>query len=150
MKLWNIVKITKMGHRDKFAHKLSKCHWKSAGLPQTFNLFKKKKKSAKWNKNKASQVALVVKNPPANAGDIRDTGLIPGSGRSPTGENGNSLQCSCLENPMDRGAWRAVIHEVTKSQIQLKQFSTTQQHACMISVSQHPFQYLLLSILKAS
>ena len=51
---------------------------------------------------------------------------------------------------MDRGAWRAVIHEVTKSQIQLKQFSTTQQHACMISVSQHPFQYLLLSILKAS
>ena len=49
-------------------------------------------------------VALVVKNPPANAGDIRDAGLIPGSGRSPGGGHGNPLQHSCLENPMDRGA----------------------------------------------
>ena len=53
----------------------------------------------------ASQVALVVENPPANIGDIRDSGLIPGSGRSPGGGHGNPLQCSCLENPMDRGAW---------------------------------------------
>ena len=52
----------------------------------------------------ASQVALVVKNPPANAGDVRDAGLIPGLGRSPGGRNGNLLQYSCLENPMDRGA----------------------------------------------
>ena len=51
----------------------------------------------------ASQVVLVVKNPPANAGDIRDVGSIPGSGRSPGGEHGNPLQHSCLENPMDRG-----------------------------------------------
>ena len=51
----------------------------------------------------ASQVVLVVKNPPANAGDIRNVGLIPGSGRSPGGEHGNPLQHSCLENPMDRG-----------------------------------------------
>ena len=50
-----------------------------------------------------SQMALVVKNMPANAGGIRDTGLIPGSGRSPGEENGNPLQYSCLENPMDRG-----------------------------------------------
>ena len=63
----------------------------------------------------ASQVALVVKNPPANAGDIRDTGLIPGLGRSPGGGHGNPLQFSCLENPMDRGAWRAIVPEVTKS-----------------------------------
>ena len=55
----------------------------------------------------ASQVALVVKNPSANAGDIRDVGSIPGSGRSPRGGNGNTLQYSCLENPMDRGAWQA-------------------------------------------
>ena len=48
-------------------------------------------------------MALVVKNPSANAGDIRDVGLIPGSGRSPGGGRGNPLQCSCLENPMDRG-----------------------------------------------
>ena len=47
----------------------------------------------------ASQVALMVKNPPANAGDIRDTGSIPGLGRSPRGGNGNPLQYSCLENP---------------------------------------------------
>ena len=59
-------------------------------------------------KNKrASQVALLLKNPPANAGDIRDAGSIPGSSRSPGGGNGNPLQHSCLENPMDRGAWRA-------------------------------------------
>ena len=55
---------------------------------------------------RASQLVLVVKNLPANAGGIRDTGLIPGSGRSPGGGRGNSLQCSYLENPMDRGTWR--------------------------------------------
>ena len=54
---------------------------------------------------RASQVALVVKNPPANARDIRDVGLIPGLKRSPGGEHGNPLQYSCLENPMDREAW---------------------------------------------
>ena len=53
----------------------------------------------------ASQVVLVVKNLPANAGDLRDTGLIPGSRRSPGGGNGNPLQYSCLENPIDKGAW---------------------------------------------
>ena len=56
---------------------------------------------------RASQVALVLKNPPANAGDIRDAGSIPGSSRSPGGGNGNPLQHSCLENHMDRGAWWA-------------------------------------------
>ena len=55
----------------------------------------------------ASQVALVVKKLPPNAGDIRDTDSIPGSGRSPGGGHGNPLQYSCLENPMDRGAWWA-------------------------------------------
>ena len=64
---------------------------------------------------KASQVALVVKNPPANAGDVRDSGPIPGLGRSPGGGHDNPLQYSCLENPMDRGAWRATVHGVTKS-----------------------------------
>ena len=58
----------------------------------------------------ASRMALVVKNPPANAGDTRDMGLIPGLGRSPGGGHGNPLQYSCLENPMDRGAWRATVH----------------------------------------
>ena len=58
---------------------------------------------------------LVVKNPKATAVDIRDTGLIPGFRRSPGGRNGNPLQYSCLENPMERGAWRAVVHRVPKS-----------------------------------
>ena len=71
----------------------------------------------------ASQVVLVVKNLPANAGDIREVALIPGWGRSPGGRHGNPLQYSCLENPIDRGAWRATVHGVTKSQTQLKQLS---------------------------
>ena len=58
----------------------------------------------------ASQVVLVVKNPPDNARDIKDVGLIAGSGRSPGGGHGNPLQYSCLENPMDRGAWWAEFH----------------------------------------
>ena len=56
-----------------------------------------------------SQLALVVKNPPANAGDVRDESSIPGLGRSPGEGNGNPLQYSCVENPMDRGAWRAIV-----------------------------------------
>ena len=71
----------------------------------------------------ASQVALVVKNLPANAGDIRDVGSIPGWGRSPGGRHGNPFQYSSLENPMDRRAWKATVHWVTKSQTQLKQLS---------------------------
>ena len=59
-------------------------------------------------------MALVVKNSPASAGDIRDAGLIPGLERSPGEGNGNPLQFSCLENPMDRGAWQAIIHRVAK------------------------------------
>ena len=74
--------------------------------------------------NWASQVALVVRSPPANAGDVRDAGLIPGSGRSPGEGHGNPLQYSCLENPMDRGAWQATVHRVAKSQTGLKQLST--------------------------
>ena len=62
----------------------------------------------------ASQVALVVKNPSDNAG-ARHTGLIPGLGRSPGGEHGNPLQNSCLKNPMDIVAWRAMVQMVTKS-----------------------------------
>ena len=57
----------------------------------------------------------MVKNTPANAGDIRDAGSIPGSERSPGGGQGNPLQYSCLKNPMDRGAWRATDLRVAKS-----------------------------------
>ena len=73
----------------------------------------------------------MVKNLPANAEDIRDSGLIPRSGRSPGGGHGNPLQYSCLENPMDRGAWRAPVHRVTKSWTRLRQLST---HAYLLCV----------------
>ena len=62
---------------------------------------------------RASQVALVVKNLPANAGDLRDSGSIPGLGRSPGGGHGNPLQYSCLENLKDRGTWWAIVPRVT-------------------------------------
>ena len=60
-------------------------------------------------------MVLVLKNPPANADDVRDVGLIPGLGRSPGGDHGNPVQYSCLENPMDREAWQAVVWRVIKS-----------------------------------
>ena len=71
----------------------------------------------------ASQVALVVKNPPANAGYPR-RGFDSWVGRSPGDEQSNPLHYSCLENPMDRGAWRAMVHRIAKSQTGLKRLST--------------------------
>ena len=68
-------------------------------------------------------MAPVVKNLPANAGDIRDVGSIPGSGRSLGTGNGNPLQYSCLKNRMDRGAWQAAVHRVAKSWTGLKLLS---------------------------
>ena len=81
----------------------------------------------------SSQVALVVKNPPANAGDGRDSGLIPGSGRSPGGARGNPRQHSCLENHMDRGTWRATIHGVSESDL-----TEATEHACIKCSASHP------------
>ena len=75
----------------------------------------------------SSQVALVVKNPHANAGGIRDTGSIPGLGRSPGEGHGNPVQYSCLENPMDRGARRAIVHRASKSWTRQKQLSKHSQ-----------------------
>ena len=72
-----------------------------------------------FNGNKALNggflVGAVVKNPPANVDDARDEGSVPGAGRSPGGGHDNPLQYSCLENPMDRGAWRATVHMVAES-----------------------------------
>ena len=64
---------------------------------------------------RTSQMVLLLKNPPVHAGDIGDVSLIPGSGRSPGGGHGNPLQFSCLENPVDRGAWQATVLMVAKS-----------------------------------
>ena len=78
----------------------------------------------------AYPVVLVVKNPPASAGDVRDTGLIPGSGRFPGGGHGKPLQYSCLGNSMDKGAWQAIAHGVTKVRHDL--VTEQQQHIYML------------------
>ena len=67
-----------------------------------------------WASFWASQVAPVIKNPLANAGEIRDVGLIPGLGRSPGEEIGNTFQYSCLQNSMDRGFWRITVYTVAE------------------------------------
>ena len=77
----------------------------------------------------ASQVVLVVKNPPANTGDVREAGSIPGSERSPEGGHGNLFQYSCLENLMDREAWWATVHSMAQGRTWLKQLSTAQHIA---------------------
>ena len=81
----------------------------------------------------ASQVAIVVKNLPANAGDIRNLGSTPGFGRSPGGWHCNPLPYFCLENPMDRGAWRARVHRVAKSPTWLKQLSKGKYYGMYMS-----------------
>ena len=73
-------------------------------------------------------MALVVKNPPANAGDIRDTGSIPRWGRSPEGGHGNPLWYFCLENPMDRGAWQVTVRGVSK------RYTETTYHTCTLGI----------------
>ena len=86
---------------------------------QTFGLWGEHEESVVLNKylsRGASQGVLVVKNLPTNVQDLRDAGLIPGLGRSPGEGNGNPLQDSCLENPMDRRAWRAMVQKAAKSQ----------------------------------
>ena len=75
----------------------------------------------------ASQVARAVKDLPASAGNVRDAGSVPATRRSPEGGHGNPLQYSCLENPMKRGAWQALVHRTAKSWAWLKQRST---HTC--------------------
>ena len=74
--------------------------------------------------NGASQVAQVIKNLPANALDVRDASSIPGLGRSPGGGHSNQLQYSCLENPMDRGDWWAIVQRASQSWLRLKRLST--------------------------
>ena len=79
----------------------------------------------------------MVKNPPANGGDISDVGSVSGSGRPPGGGHGNTLQYFCLENPTDRGAWWATIYWVTKSHTRLKRRSTHSQAAAAAAAAQH-------------
>jgi len=89
----------------------------------------------------ASEVVLVVKNPLASAGDVGDVSSICRSGSSPGKGNGNPLQYSCLENPIDRAAWRATVRRVAKSQTRLTWLGCTQQHCVdsgVIETDQRP------------
>ena len=95
---------------------------------------------------RASQVMLVVKNLPASIGEVRGTGSIPGSGSSPGEGNGNSLQYSCLENPIDTGTWWATAPGVAKSQTQLKQLSMP-AHRCPMFLNRMEC-FLVLFIIK--
>ena len=79
---------------------------------------------------------LSGKDSTCNAGDVRDTGLIPGLGRSPGGEHDNPLQYSCLGNPMDRGAWQATAHRVAKSQTWLNNWTHTHTHTHQVETFQ--------------
>ena len=106
--------------------------WHGSWLLPEQMIWEKTKAASKMTATVASQVALVVKNPPANAGDIRGASSIPGLGRSPGVGNSNPLQHSCLENHMDRGAWRATAHTVAKSQAQPKWLS---MHVAFITQS---------------
>ena len=90
----------------------------------------------------ASQVALVVNNLSTNAGDKRESGLIPGSERSPGGGHGNSLYYSCLENPTNRGAWRATVHGVAKSWTWLKRLNMYMQGIYIFCLQIFQFIYL--------
>ena len=80
-------------------------------------------------------------NLPTKAGDTRDLGSIPGLGRSHGGGNGNQLQCSCPENSMDRGAWWATVHGVTKSRTQLKQLSMHAYKESCVHISRQLLQF---------
>ena len=82
---------------------------------------------------KLSQVVLVLKNLPANAGDRRDVSWTPGSGRSPGVRNSNMLQYSCLENSMDRGAWQAMVHGVKESDATEHTHTSTNKHKAIIT-----------------
>ena len=84
-------------------------------VSSTWNFLYKELKYPEYSRIRASQVALVMRNPPANAGDKRDVSSIPGSRRSPGGGHGNPLQYSCLENLMDRGGWHATVHGVERT-----------------------------------
>ena len=94
--------------------------------------------------------SCLVKSLLANAGNIRDTGSIPGSGRSPGGGHGNPVQYPCLENPMDRGAWQATVHRATKSWTRLKRLSMHSMHGCfhamMAKLSIHDRDCMFLKV----
>ena len=91
----------------------------------------------------------MVKDPAVSAGEVTDVGSIPGLGRSPGGGHGNPLKCSCLENPMDRGAWRPTVHGVAKSWTGLSDLTPTQEEFVnLVAVLQQVMWQEILYILR--
>ena len=117
--MWDLVPWPGIEPRPCALEAWSLSHWTAREIPWEY-FFLSIRQWVKW--------MLVVKNLLASAGDIRDMGLIPGSGRSPGGGHGNPLQYSCLENPVGRGAWQAAVHGVTQSQLWPKRLSTHAKH----------------------
>ena len=111
-----------MKHMRSFSRGMTDSH--PCFLKTTVAPCQENKIKGAWLEEEASQLVLAAKNLPVSAGEVRDAGSIPGSGRSPGGGHGNPLQYSCLENPRDRGAWQATVHRVLKSQTQVKGLST--------------------------
>ena len=138
-RFWERLKAEEEGNRGWDGWMASPMHWKwtwansgrwwgtkDPGVLQSMGLWRVRRNLAteqQWGLARTSQVMLVVTNPPVNAGDIRDTGSIAGSGRSPGGGHGNPFQYSWLENPMDRRAWWATVHRAAESWTQLKRLS---------------------------
>jgi len=124
---FNVKSVTERYWRNPPKHLKSNCNTFLGNLKVKGEI-KRGNKEFELNVNKYttldSQVVLVVRNPPARAGYIRDASLIPVLGRSLGEGHGNPLQCSCLENPTDREAWQAIIHGVAKSQTGLERLST--------------------------
>ena len=106
-------------------------HWKLLNIANYLKI-------SLWLRELWVSLMAVVKNPPANAGDARAAGLIPGPGRSPGVGNGNTLQYSFLENSMDRGSWQATIHRVPKSQ--MTEDFTCMQHGIVL-VRRHSLRF---------
>ena len=119
-------------HQDLPAAQELKCRFLPMNSPVGVSIRCSRNTSMKHLKTfGSSQVLLMVKNLPASAGDVRDKGSVLGLGRSPGQGHGNPLQDSCLENPMDRGAWWVMVHRAAKSRTRLKRLST--QHKTFTS-----------------
>ena len=105
--------------------------WKKTMINRLRNLIEKVD-NMQEKTGHVTKMALLVKHLPVNAWDMRDAGSVPGLGRSPGRRHGNPLQYSCLENPMDRGAWQAIVHRVVKNQTWLKWLNT--QSGCLYNI----------------
>ena len=133
MSRWRKIKTVLSGKKQRCPPPfLSEKAFRMRGLLGNWILVITKGELFNWLPDLGFSSGSVVKEFTCNAGDAGDTGSVPGSGRSLGGEHGNPLQCSCLENPMDRGAWQAMVHGVAKCQTRQRWLSTHAQSICTV------------------